>query len=301
MFSCLSGGLGNQMFQYSAAYILKKNICDAQLIIDDSYFYCQPQKDTPRNFEINQFNIVFDRVTTDEEKRAISKLRKFKKIPLPLFKSNVITEFLFDKTLLTDEDFYNVLNKNKFKVKMNACLFSFYQDSSLINKYRNLILPLFTINDELLQICQQLDSYGFICEHTNTTSLHIRRGDYVTNPHAAKFHGTLSMDYYSQAMSYIEHKLGKQLFVIFSDDVQWATEKFGGRSDCYIVNNVNCQFSAVDMYLMSLCKNNIIANSTYSWWGGWLNKSEEKLVIAPQKWFAEDKESLLAVNDWISI
>ncbi|EEE1753565.1 alpha-1,2-fucosyltransferase, partial [Salmonella enterica] len=58
---------------------------------------------------------------------------------------------------------------------------------------------------------------------------------------------------------------------------------------------------AVDMYLMSLCKNNIIANSTYSWWGGWLNKSEEKLVIAPQKWFAEDKESLLAVNDWISI
>ncbi|EDQ4525147.1 alpha-1,2-fucosyltransferase, partial [Salmonella enterica] len=51
----------------------------------------------------------------------------------------------------------------------------------------------------------------------------------------------------------------------------------------------------------SLCKNNIIANSTYSWWGGWLNKSEEKLVIAPQKWFAEDKESLLAVNDWISI
>ncbi|MDX7986410.1 alpha-1,2-fucosyltransferase [Xenorhabdus sp. 12] len=298
MYSCLSGGLGNQMFQYAAAYILKQYRPEVELVLDDSYYHYQPKIDTPRNLELNQFNIVYDRFTSVEEKKKINSLRNFKKIPLPANISNFIALSLFNKYVLSDDLLYYPQLANKLE---KACLFSFYQDSTLLNKYRELILPLFDIRDDLLLLCKNLNVYKLIVGQDNITALHIRRGDYVTNSHAAKFHGTLSMDYYNKAMDYIEQKKSKQLFVVFSDDVQWALETFSNRENCYVVNNQECEFSVIDMYLMSLCNNIIIANSTYSWWGAWLNKSEDQVVIAPQQWFANNNKTTLKNEDWVYI
>lgn len=298
MYSCLSGGLGNQMFQYSAAYILKQYFPDALLVLDDSYYYNQPKKDTKRHLEIDQFNIKYDRISSETEKSRINILRKLKKFQLFTGLLYLPSVAFLDKYVLSDELFYD---PQSIKNIDKACLFSFYQNSELLNNNRKLILSLFELRADLLEYCTKLEVYSLILKQNNITSLHIRRGDYVTNKYAAKFHGVLSLDYYNDAMNCIENQLGKQLFVIFSDDVEWAQKTFSIRENCYVVNNKGYEFSAIDMYLMSLCKNNIIANSTYSWWGAWLNKCEDKLVIAPKQWFQENNETKLKNECWITI
>lgn len=108
-------------------------------------------------------------------------------------------------------------------------------------------------------------------------SLHIRRGDYVRYP---DHHPTCSDEYYSKAMEKID-KLGTVLYVVFSDDVDWCRENFKG--DNFIVAETGDQYQ--DMFLMSYCHHNITANSSFSWWGAWLNNNPFKKVIAPSRWF----------------
>ena len=298
MYCCLSGGLGNQMFQYAAAYILKQHYPDTILVLDDSYYFNQPQKDTIRHLELDQFKIIFDRFSSKDEKVKINRLRKHKKIPL----LNSFLQFtaikLCNKYSLNDASYYNPESIKNIDV---ACLFSFYQDSKLLNEHRDLILPLFEIRDDLRVLCHNLQIYSLITDSKNITSIHVRRGDYVNNKHAAKFHGTLSMDYYISAMEYIESECGSQTFIIFTDDVIWAKEKFSKYSNCLVADADENKFSVIDMYLMSLCNNNIIANSTYSWWGAWLNRSEDKLVIAPKQWYISGNECSLKNENWIAM
>lgn len=210
MYCCLSGGLGNQMFQYAAAYILKQHFPDTILVLDDSYYFNQPQKDTIRHLELDQFKIIFDRFSSKDEKVKINRLRKHKKIPL----LNSFLQFtaikLCNKYSLNDASYYNPESIKNIDV---ACLFSFYQDSKLLNEHRDLILPLFEIRDDLRVLCHNLQIYSLITDSKNITSIHVRRGDYVNNKHAAKFHGTLSMDYYISAMEYIESECGSQTFI----------------------------------------------------------------------------------------
>ncbi|MFU0921025.1 alpha-1,2-fucosyltransferase [Kluyvera sichuanensis] len=298
MYSCLSGGLGNQMFQYAAAYIIKQYTPGAEIIIDDSYYHFQPKADTVRKLEIEQFSIKYDRFTSAREKKAINTLRKMNKLPWPSDVSKFISTLLCGKFSLTDKEVYSL---KPLRNSEKACLLSFYQNADFLNLHRDILLPLFEIRNDIRLKCEGMDVFSFIKKTDNVTALHIRRGDYVTNPHAAKYHGVLPLEYYTSAMLHIEKKLGKQHFVIFSDDPDWVRETFSQYENCYVVNNIENEHSAIDIYLMSLCDNIIIANSTYSWWGAWLNKSESKVVITPERWFlAEDKNSLKH-NDWISI
>jgi len=119
----------------------------------------------------------------------------------------------------------------------------------------------------------------------NSVSMHIRRGDYVHNSETSKFHGVCSPEYYYEALEFIKKKSANIQLYIFSDDMEWV--KVNMKFDVpvtYVGNNIDNQ-SYVDMQLMSLCKHNIIANSSFSWWGAWLNNNPEKIVIAPSKWF----------------
>ncbi|ECL6105388.1 alpha-1,2-fucosyltransferase, partial [Salmonella enterica] len=233
-----------------------------------------------------------------DEKEKIKLLRKFKRNPFPKQISEILSIALFGKYALSDRAFYTF---ETIKNIDKACLFSFYQDADLLNKHKQLILPLFELRDDLLDICKNLELYPLIQRSNNTTALHIRRGDYVTNQHAAKYHGVLDISYYNHAMEYVERERGKQNFIIFSDDVRWAQKAFLENDNCYVINNSDYDFSAIDMYLMSLCKNNIIANSTYSWWGAWLNKYEDKLVISPKQWFLGNNETSLRNASWITL
>lgn len=125
-------------------------------------------------------------------------------------------------------------------------------------------------------------------EHVNAVSLHVRRGDYANNQKTNATHGLCSLDYYRGAVRYVSNRLEQPYFFIFSDDMAWVKENLKMDVHHLFVEHNHGLESYNDMRLMSLCRHHIIANSSFSWWGAWLNPSLEKIVVAPKKWFAND-------------
>lgn len=119
----------------------------------------------------------------------------------------------------------------------------------------------------------------------NSVSIHIRRGDYL-NAQNAPMHGNIcTKAYYDNAIYYVNERVSAPQFFVFTDDAEWARSEYGSRSGYTIVDVNRGGQSFRDMQLMSLCRHNIIANSSFSWWGAWLNQNRDKIVVAPPKWF----------------
>lgn len=129
----------------------------------------------------------------------------------------------------------------------------------------------------------------------NAVSLHVRRGDYANNPKTTATHGLCSLDYYRAAIQHVSNLVEQPRFFIFSDDIGWVKASLEIDFPCQYVDHNQGAESYNDMRLMSLCKHHIIANSSFSWWGAWLNSNVEKIVVAPKKWFANGRD----VNDLI--
>ncbi len=184
---------------------------------------------------------------------------------------------------------YNLLPKFSNNTKM----IGYFQSEKYFYHNRKIILDLFSINDETKQFL--ISKYGELLKN-ETCSLHVRRGDYLR---LSEFHLPQSVDYYKKSVEMIGHNFH---FLIFSDDIVWCKENLSFiKNKTFIEGNDDYQ----DLYLMSMCKNNIIANSSFSWWGAWLNKNNDKKVISPKIWFGE-KNKHLNTNDvycknWIII
>ena len=137
-----------------------------------------------------------------------------------------------------------------------------------------------------------------------SVSLHIRRGDYVSNSEYNATHGTCSLSYYKTAVSYLLKNIGKNFTIFaFSDDPEWVYSNLKLPVDIRFVNNNSSEYSYEDLRLMSECNHNIIANSSFSWWGAWLNTNNNKIVIAPSKWYANQyiKNNDIIPANWIKI
>ena len=179
------------------------------------------------------------------------------------------------------------------KLEGDIKLIGHFQSEKYFIDYKNEILELFKI-DEVTN-SYLLEKYGEILNQ-DTCSIHVRRGDYLSLPN---HHPSQPIDYYENAIKIIGED---KHFLIFSDDIKWCEENFGFiKNKTFITNNLDYQ----DLYLMSMCKNNVIANSTFSWWGAWLNKNENKKVVAPTKWFGVTYSSFktddLYCDNWIKI
>lgn len=137
----------------------------------------------------------------------------------------------------------------------------------------------------------------------NSISLHVRRGDYVTNHKTQSVHGLCSLNYYATAIRRLAARVEKPHFFVFSDDIAWALKNLNVGFPCEYVGHNRDVESYRDMQLMSLCKHNIIANSSFSWWGAWLNNNPGKIVISPQSWFRNSNNSLcdLFPASWIVV
>ncbi len=121
---------------------------------------------------------------------------------------------------------------------------------------------------------------------TNAISVHVRRGDYATNPATQAFHGILPAEYYRAAVREVSQAVRNPHFYVFSDDPDWCRHNLDlGHSTTFVDHNR--ARGSDDLRLMSLCAHHIIANSSFSWWGAWLNPREEKIVIAPRRWVAD--------------
>jgi hypothetical protein len=142
-------------------------------------------------------------------------------------------------------------------------------------------------------------------KNSNSISIHIRRGDYVSNQHTNDIHGLCSLDYFYKSVQYMNSKIYNPIYFIFSDDMDWVKKNFNTENLKYKFIETNMNQNHLDLILMSYCKHNIISNSSFSWWGAWLNININKIVIAPKIWFANKKMnnliSDLIPNNWITL
>lgn len=134
---------------------------------------------------------------------------------------------------------------------------------------------------------------------TNAVSVHVRRGDYASDPKNTSVYELCSLDYYRAAIEHIASRVDHPHLFIFSDDISWVKEHMQvGLAHTWVDNNCGRE-SFNDMRLMSQCKHHIIANSSFSWWGAWLNPDPAKIVVAPKRWFANGTNSIdLLPFDW---
>jgi len=128
-----------------------------------------------------------------------------------------------------------------------------------------------------------------LIDNGNAVSIHIRRWDYVSNTSTNSYHGVCSLDYYHKAIKIITEKVNNPVFFFFSDDMDWVKENLNMVDESYYVDWNNAESNYEDMRLMSHCKHNVIANSSFSWRWAWLNSNPDKIVIAPSKWFENHK------------
>lgn len=175
------------------------------------------------------------------------------------------------------------------KPNSNYYLDGYWQSEKYFSEFEDQIREDFSPNQEILN---KLLLTPFI--DSTCVSLHIRRTDYISSN---GYHPVQSIEYYQKALEIIGDY--DKLF-IFSDDIDWCRTNLKFKDMIFMQN-----FSDIeDIWIMSLCKHNIIANSTFSWWGGWLNKNENKKVIAPKNWFGQqaglNTEDIIPKN-WIKI
>ena len=171
------------------------------------------------------------------------------------------------------------------KINGKAYLQGFWQTEKYFIEFEDQIRKDFAfkspLNEKNSQLVKQISE-------TNSVSIHLRRGNYVSDPSTSVVHGTCDLEYYRNAAKLVAEKIGDPVFYIFSDDPEWVKENLIVDFPSVYVNHNSGKEGYNDMRLMSHCKHNIIANSTFSWWGAWLNENREKIVVAPKKWFAKE-------------
>jgi Glycosyl transferase family 11 len=171
--------------------------------------------------------------------------------------------------------------------RSDMMLVGFFQSERYFIKYRQDLLDLFTPQS---QVIDRLKSkYGFVLERPNC-AIHVRRGDYLNR---TQYNPICDLEYYQTAIDLFDRDT---TFLVFSDDIQWCKQTF--TSDRFILSEHNSvagyppSSEEIDLYLMSMCQHQIIANSTFSWWGSWLNQNPHKTIVAPQIWFGAALEHL---------
>jgi hypothetical protein len=256
----LMGGLGNQMFQYAVGLaVAKRN--NTKVKIDLSWFDEEEnaKADTYRPFTLNCFRLSDSRKDVEP---------------------NGLFSFLSRPKNIVEESFR--FNPKILRLKDNIRLSGYWQTEKYFLNIQDSVRENFTFASE--PTGKNIECLKKI-NKTNSISIHVRRGDYVTSASANSFHGTKGLDYYYAAIKIINQKVAGPTFFVFSDDPVWCKENLRIEQETVYIDHNSPESGFEDMRLMSACKHHIIANSSFSWWGAWLNPNKEKLVIAPKAWF----------------
>jgi hypothetical protein len=273
----LKGGLGNQLFQYAAARALAE--IQHSTVMLDLNIYNQEGLKSHEFYALNPFKINAA-ITDNSYIELFYSHRLLKKVQRKIMrftgKIKQIHEkewFVFDPDMLTYAG--------------NVYLHGYWQSEKYFKDIENIIKAELLLKDPLTPKTFEISKE--ITTRKNTVSLHIRRGDYVTDIKTYNVLGLCSLDYYKECILLLGKELGNLNIYVFSDDPDWAKENLVFDYPLYFINHNDIKHSYEDMYLMSLCEHNIIANSSFSWWGAWLNKNKNKKVFAPRKWTVDTK------------
>lgn len=174
----------------------------------------------------------------------------------------------------------------------NFIIDGFFQSEKYFINSKNLILKHIRLSYDQEKVLRE--KYDYVLSK-DVTSLHVRRGDYLK---FSNIHHPLGLDYFQKSINMLLRDT--EIFLVFSDDIDWCKDNFKMNNVVFVEGEKDYN----ELFLMSYCKNNIISNSSFSWWGGWLNNYEYKKVIGPNKWFSENfKENAKDIipDKWIKI
>lgn len=265
----LSGGLGNQMFEYALYLRLKAD--GRQVKIDDSTCYGHEGE---RPLQITGvFGVAYDRASEEEIRRMTdSSPNPFSRIRRKLSGRRNLSYreagVNFDPEVLKREP---------------ALLEGCFQSERYFASVADQVREVYRFRKEQLHLSAQAEQLAERIADSPAVSVHVRRGDYLDASHGGMYMGICTEDYYQRAMDRIRESVSDAVFYMFSNDTDWVKKHFTGK-DCVVVEGSTEDTGYQDLYLMSLCQHHIIANSSFSWWGAWLGGNPQKKVIAPDRW-----------------
>jgi len=274
--SRITSGLGNQMFQYAIGRSLSLQH-QTSLKLDIMNF----DKKQYRKFGLTNFNLNIEYASSNE-------INSFKGHLIDFFKP-----YHKKKNIKERYTHYDPTIKNL--IKDDLYLGGYWQSDKYFKDFEVEIRKDLAFKSSIIT---NVSDQQKLIQNSNSVSLHIRRGDYHSHPIIAKSHGVLSLEYYYNAIKHLKETDHSLIFFIFSDDMHWVKNNLKLKENVHFVEG-NTEIE--DLFLMSICKNNIIANSTFSWWGAWLNSNKEKIVIMPEFWFKDKpyNKSDIAPSQWL--
>ncbi|HLO79809.1 MAG TPA: alpha-1,2-fucosyltransferase [Chitinophagaceae bacterium] len=268
-------GLGNQLFQYAFArsLSLKRGIPFSM----DLHFYRQHKQnpDHPRVYQLNKFHIQ-ENVISDEQvdqwlnpstlDRGVIKLENLVR---PYYKRRIV----YERELVYDA--------NMWEVEDDAYLAGYWQDLRYFQECEADIRNDFTFRDEPDQLNQ---SWLNRIKAVNSVGIHVRRGDYLTDKFTLEQVGMADMTYYKNAVQFVEQNITEPHYFVFTDDPDWVRKKFDIGVKYELIAHNNQENAYQDLRLLSACNHQVISNSSFGWWGAWLNSNTDKIVVAPRVW-----------------
>jgi len=279
----LIGGLGNQMFQYAVGRALAHRR-GTVLKLDLSAFEKPVGAGIPRPCGLGAFELAAGAA-------ARADVRRLK------YGGRVRAALGLRAHTYLRERAANVYDPRVEKCGADAYLRGYWQTERYFADCRELLLRDFALRagepePELSRRMHESDSVG----------LHVRRGDYVANARTNARHGTCEPGYYAQAIALLAPRLRRPEFFVFSDDLAWARANLDLPTPARFVSRPGLA-DAAELVLMSRCRHQIVANSSFSWWAAWLNANPDKAIVAPRRWLRreEDESPDLVPSTWLRV
>jgi len=271
----LMGGLGNQMFQYAAGRRLAYRLGVA-LKLDLSRLGNEPTGVTPRCYALDHFPIHAGPATCEE----VSSLYQ----PQPGRIRRVLNRMGRWQRITHIRGSKHRFEPEVLQLPDGVLLDGYWQSeryfSDIAAVIRNEFAPLAQPEGHSRDIASAIEA-------CTAVSIHIRRGDYVTDATIAAKHGTCSALYYQRSVDLVAARTENPHFFVFTDDPVWVRDNFQIPHAMTLVDHNGPGQAHEDLMLMSACRHHIIANSSLSWWGAWLDPRPDKIVIAPSRWFID--------------
>ncbi len=293
----LAGGLGNQMFQFALGYRLALDRA-VPLAFDVSGLH-NPTI-VARNFSLGVFGIK----KTIAPENVIQRYRYGSLFPnRPYIHSLIDSVFPLKRKSYKQESGLG-FDSSVFGLGKNVYLQGYWQSEQYFLDRESYIRKALSFTPTLQENIRDWEAK---ISNSHSVAVHVRRGDYVTDPKANAINGVLETKYYMRASEFLEKTIkhrtrnsSNQLeYFVFSDDLHWAQKNITFKGKTHFVET---KIDYEDMRLMSLCRHQIIANSTFSWWSAWLNKNGDKIVVAPKNWFmAPLSNPDLIPNSWMQL
>jgi hypothetical protein len=273
----ITGGLGNQMFIYAFYLQMRKRFPNTRIDLTDMLKY-----NAHNGYELQR---VFG--ISDNEVRLPQWLKK-------------TIEFLFFKTIIERKQNLETMEAYKKDYLYPLIYFKgFYQSERFFADVANEVRQAFTFNKKMAN-SSTLAMLHDIDTNEHSVSLHVRRGDYMEPKFYERYGKVCTLEYYQRAIDHMLSINSQAKFYVFSNDIDWVKQNLNIANVAFIDFNQG-KDSWQDMMLMSHCRHNVICNSSFSWWGAWLNPNPEKVVIAPKRWYSDIEAPYITPNSWIRL